>query len=175
MLFTLGFLQLLWMAGLYFGSLLSLGNRFIVEIFFCFFGVGVQGSFGWLTLNSWMRLFCAFCSLRALICTMGSSDRFRRAERFLVLHFKMLVIAGPQRAYCFVGILPLIEVALTLAIWFVSIVTERANHARDHLKTEANLDKYDGWVLGPGSCCCFQAFNTGSSPWRCCLQPSRDS
>ncbi|XP_057711691.1 ceramide kinase [Corythoichthys intestinalis] len=26
------------------------------------------------------------------------------------------------------------------------IVTERANHARDHLKTEANLDKYDGVV-----------------------------
>ncbi|XP_051911158.1 ceramide kinase isoform X1 [Hippocampus zosterae] len=26
------------------------------------------------------------------------------------------------------------------------IVTERANHARDHLKTEANLDRYDGVV-----------------------------
>ncbi|MEQ2250093.1 hypothetical protein ILYODFUR_036295, partial [Ilyodon furcidens] len=24
------------------------------------------------------------------------------------------------------------------------IVTEHANHARDHLKTEANLDDYDG-------------------------------
>lgn len=25
-------------------------------------------------------------------------------------------------------------------------VTERANHARDHLTTDAQLDKYDGWV-----------------------------
>lgn len=30
------------------------------------------------------------------------------------------------------------------------IVTERANHARDHLKTEANLDKYDGVVCVGG-------------------------
>ncbi|XP_072233202.1 ceramide kinase [Leuresthes tenuis] len=30
------------------------------------------------------------------------------------------------------------------------IVTERANHARDHLKTEANLDEYDGVVCVGG-------------------------
>ncbi|XP_029902075.1 ceramide kinase isoform X2 [Myripristis murdjan] len=30
------------------------------------------------------------------------------------------------------------------------IVTERANHARDHLKTEANLEKYDGVVCVGG-------------------------
>ncbi|XP_070405148.1 ceramide kinase isoform X2 [Nothobranchius furzeri] len=30
------------------------------------------------------------------------------------------------------------------------IVTERANHARDHLRTEANLDKYDGVVCVGG-------------------------
>lgn len=37
------------------------------------------------------------------------------------------------------------SVQLTLAIFdFVSIVTERANHARDHLTAEAALDKYDG-------------------------------
>ncbi|XP_054609219.1 ceramide kinase isoform X1 [Dunckerocampus dactyliophorus] len=30
------------------------------------------------------------------------------------------------------------------------IVTERANHARDHLKSEANLDKYDGVVCVGG-------------------------
>uniref|UniRef100_A0A3Q1GMS1 Ceramide kinase n=1 Tax=Acanthochromis polyacanthus TaxID=80966 RepID=A0A3Q1GMS1_9TELE len=30
------------------------------------------------------------------------------------------------------------------------IVTERANHARDHLETEANLDKYDGVVCVGG-------------------------
>ncbi|XP_010785646.1 ceramide kinase [Notothenia coriiceps] len=30
------------------------------------------------------------------------------------------------------------------------IVTERANHARDHLKTDANLDKYDGVVCVGG-------------------------
>ncbi|TNN70455.1 Ceramide kinase [Liparis tanakae] len=30
------------------------------------------------------------------------------------------------------------------------IVTERANHARDHLKTEADLDKYDGVVCVGG-------------------------
>lgn len=37
-----------------------------------------------------------------------------------------------------------VELVLMLAIRFVSTVTERANHARDHLKTEAKLDKYDG-------------------------------
>lgn len=35
---------------------------------------------------------------------------------------------------------------LTLSWSFVVIVTEHANHARDHLKTEAELKKYDGWV-----------------------------
>lgn len=30
---------------------------------------------------------------------------------------------------------------------FVVIVTEYANHARDHLKMEAELKKFDGWVL----------------------------
>ncbi|KAM9528757.1 uncharacterized protein ACWYII_041333 [Salvelinus alpinus] len=30
------------------------------------------------------------------------------------------------------------------------IVTEHANHARDHLKTEAELKKYDGVVCGRG-------------------------
>lgn len=36
-------------------------------------------------------------------------------------------------------------------------VTERANHARDHLITEAQLDIHDGWV--PELFCChFQAY-----------------
>lgn len=57
-----------------------------------------------------------------------------------------------------------LELALMLTVWFVSIVTEHANHAKDHLKTEANLDEYDGWVFKLYSCC-FMAWNMCSPLW----------
>lgn len=54
-----------------------------------------------------------------------------------------------KSSYCYVFLLS-DSVHMPSKVIFFSFlpptVTERANHARDHLITEAQLDKYDGWV-----------------------------
>lgn len=168
--FTLGFLQLLWNAGLYLCRYYTvfLVNRLPVEILFLF--LWALGSFCGLIYYSWIRLFCATVIL--LFPNINLHDRllwmFQKCSYFPRLVFQnasnsLLVLLVEPQSY-FVCTFSFIEPVLKLAIWFVSIVTEQANHARDHLKTEANLDKYDGWVLRLDSCC-FQAFNPYSSPW----------
>lgn len=118
------------------------------------------GSLCWLVYSSWIRLRLFFlggggiASTLMPLLTINLLDRFQwmfqRWSTFLVLYFKMPVIeclfyqSSHKVPSYFVSTFPFIECLLMLAIWFVSIVTERANHAEDHLKTEANLDKYDG-------------------------------
>lgn len=124
-----------------------------------------------------IRLFCGtvpspffYFIPRALVCTEGSGG--------CCCHFPLQ--KGSWKLACCISRAtpgPVISVYLYIRSHWTSanalqyvlslpppiIVTERANHARDHLKTEAQLDKYDGWVLKLFLLLC-HAVNPGSKP-----------
>lgn len=140
--------------------------QFTVEILLCV-GPELILEANILELNWILLSHCAFCFFWSLSLMTGSKSAILLLVSYFKMHYNntLVVLVKPQRGWSFLSVLfPFTELVLILAAWFVSIVTEYANHARDHLKTEANLDKYDGWVLR-GATCCFQAFNTSSWLW----------
>lgn len=98
-------------------------------------------SFSVLMCCSWMRLFCASEHL-FFVCFFW---KFISANGTVISLPATTLFVSPVEAVSMRSLL--FKLHWCWLFWLVSIVTERANHARDHLIAEADLDKYDGWVL----------------------------